>query len=174
MKTDLDVYGYCAIENAIPSDELKTLQDRLVEQAEVERKFHNHKNPANMDPVNQWVGMLLNKGEEFVQLLHHTMCMRLLSYLLGDEFIISCVDAQIQHPGATDMPLHTDQWWMSPPVSVEQIRKRPSEFARGQNGSLDSEVSQTAISNIAEANICLLYTSPSPRDGLLSRMPSSA
>ena len=26
----------------------------------------------------------------------------------------------------------------------------------------------------AEGNICLLYTSPSPRDGLLSRMPSSA
>src|SRR5665647_1641864 len=28
--------------------------------------------------------------------------------------------------------------------------------------------------NKAEYNICLLYTSPSPRDGLLSRMPSSA
>ena len=27
---------------------------------------------------------------------------------------------------------------------------------------------------IAFINICLLYTSPSPRDGLLSRMPSSA
>ena len=26
----------------------------------------------------------------------------------------------------------------------------------------------------AEGNACLLYTSPSPRDGLLSRMPSSA
>ena len=26
----------------------------------------------------------------------------------------------------------------------------------------------------ASGNICLLYTSPSPRDGLLSRMPSSA
>ena len=25
-----------------------------------------------------------------------------------------------------------------------------------------------------EVSICLLYTSPSPRDGLLSRMPSSA
>ena len=25
-----------------------------------------------------------------------------------------------------------------------------------------------------EQNVCLLYTSPSPRDGLLSRMPSSA
>ena len=26
----------------------------------------------------------------------------------------------------------------------------------------------------AASNLCLLYTSPSPRDGLLSRMPSSA
>ena len=29
-------------------------------------------------------------------------------------------------------------------------------------------------SDIGERGICLLYTSPSPRDGLLSRMPSSA
>ena len=28
--------------------------------------------------------------------------------------------------------------------------------------------------SIAQPDICLLYTSPSPRDGLLSRMPSSA
>ena len=27
---------------------------------------------------------------------------------------------------------------------------------------------------VPDANACLLYTSPSPRDGLLSRMPSSA
>ena len=28
--------------------------------------------------------------------------------------------------------------------------------------------------NLVLLGICLLYTSPSPRDGLLSRMPSSA
>ena len=28
--------------------------------------------------------------------------------------------------------------------------------------------------NVNAAQVCLLYTSPSPRDGLLSRMPSSA
>ena len=28
--------------------------------------------------------------------------------------------------------------------------------------------------SMIETNTCLLYTSPSPRDGLLSRMPSSA
>ena len=31
-----------------------------------------------------------------------------------------------------------------------------------------------AFGPIAETSVCLLYTSPSPRDGLLSRMPSSA
>ena len=32
----------------------------------------------------------------------------------------------------------------------------------------------TAARKAATAKACLLYTSPSPRDGLLSRMPSSA
>ena len=30
------------------------------------------------------------------------------------------------------------------------------------------------LRNIKQLGACLLYTSPSPRDGLLSRMPSSA
>ena len=43
--------------------------------------------------------------------------------------------------------------------------------------SLGVEHGQTvtvASENVAAVNTCLLYTSPSPRDGLLSRMPSSA
>ena len=37
-----------------------------------------------------------------------------------------------------------------------------------------SGVTGAIASNVAVPNGCLLYTSPSPRDGLLSRMPSSA
>ena len=37
--------------------------------------------------------------------------------------------------------------------------------------SLEQKVGQIIM---PEINSCLLYTSPSPRDGLLSRMPSSA
>ena len=37
---------------------------------------------------------------------------------------------------------------------------------------ISNEMSNEVV--IAKHNICLLYTSPSPRDGLLSRMPSSA
>ena len=33
---------------------------------------------------------------------------------------------------------------------------------------------QQKKNDIAQSSLCLLYTSPSPRDGLLSRMPSSA
>ena len=42
---------------------------------------------------------------------------------------------------------------------------------------MDGCTATTAELNILDgvtANTCLLYTSPSPRDGLLSRMPSSA
>ena len=31
-----------------------------------------------------------------------------------------------------------------------------------------------SLTDMLDGKICLLYTSPSPRDGLLSRMPSSA
>ena len=41
----------------------------------------------------------------------------------------------------------------------------------GLTKSLGKELAQN---NIAVNCVCLLYTSPSPRDGLLSRMPSSA
>ena len=37
-----------------------------------------------------------------------------------------------------------------------------------------SEVDQALDQMAAAITTCLLYTSPSPRDGLLSRMPSSA
>ena len=42
-------------------------------------------------------------------------------------------------------------------------------------GITGSEVAKDAASMVlTDDNFCLLYTSPSPRDGLLSRMPSSA
>ena len=37
-----------------------------------------------------------------------------------------------------------------------------------------TDVAEVGSSGQAAFTICLLYTSPSPRDGLLSRMPSSA
>ena len=52
-------------------------------------------------------------------------------------------------------------------------------FARVIQTNPDIEIivrgdQKTSYQSIAELLSCLLYTSPSPRDGLLSRMPSSA
>ena len=40
--------------------------------------------------------------------------------------------------------------------------------------AMDQLVQLMPETQAAQTEICLLYTSPSPRDGLLSRMPSSA
>ena len=45
--------------------------------------------------------------------------------------------------------------------------------AKEQQGLIEGRV-LTINDLIARANVCLLYTSPSPRDATLSRMPSSA
>ena len=47
------------------------------------------------------------------------------------------------------------------------------EELRSQQRSLDT-ATEVKVVGISQDNSCLLYTSPSPRDGLLSRMPSSA
>ena len=43
-----------------------------------------------------------------------------------------------------------------------------------QGTSLTGDLTEGGVITISQNPNCLLYTSPSPRDGLLSRMPSSA
>ena len=47
----------------------------------------------------------------------------------------------------------------------------PDLVARNEDGSLTADEAKT---NSTQLEACLLYTSPSPRDATLSRMPSSA
>ena len=53
-------------------------------------------------------------------------------------------------------PEEMQEWYFTPLSWVQQGQEEKVLALAAQNG------------------ICLLYTSPSPRDGLLSRMPSSA
>ena len=56
-------------------------------------------------------------------------------------------------------------------VSQKAVEKETDKSAP----TASSEVKQEKTANADEQyQACLLYTSPSPRDGLLSRMPSSA
>ena len=56
-----------------------------------------------------------------------------------------------------------------------QIQTLETQLKQAQNSYLKVMGAQEIVAiQIKEATPCLLYTSPSPRDGLLSRMPSSA
>ena len=68
-------------------------------------------------------------------------------------------------------------------VELEQILKKPNDlklnlkYAKQQEdlGNYKSVISTLErLTSLYPENICLLYTSPSPRDATLSRMPSSA
>ena len=59
------------------------------------------------------------------------------------------------------------------PANCPQLENWPTTYEVGQG--LQSELrSPVPVTQLAVGDPCLLYTSPSPRDGLLSRMPSSA
>ena len=56
---------------------------------------------------------------------------------------------------------------------IDALRGRPGRRL-SSDAVVRAEAADAASAAAASARTCLLYTSPSPRDGLLSRMPSSA
>ena len=59
-------------------------------------------------------------------------------------------------------------------ASSRQIYNRLVEFTIGTTELHAALAEKWDVSEDGKTYTCLLYTSPSPRDGLLSRMPSSA
>ena len=53
----------------------------------------------------------------------------------------------------------------------EEMAQDIETFMKGQNSEYYTDL---RLHDLEQPYFCLLYTSPSPRDGLLSRMPSSA
>ena len=58
--------------------------------------------------------------------------------------------------------------------TFENIKKGKYEVSRLNERYQNAALPNYEIINLNNTKLCLLYTSPSPRDGLLSRMPSSA
>ena len=71
--------------------------------------------------------------------------------------------------------LHQTQFQNQHAVAADRAKLAAQRGQAQQQGKQDQAAGVgSAIQGIGSALTCLLYTSPSPRDGLLSRMPSSA
>jgi ectoine hydroxylase-related dioxygenase (phytanoyl-CoA dioxygenase family) len=149
-KEDLDTHGYCLLRDALTKEEVAIASRRLQEQAKAEQQlgvsFHDS-GPSHdvLDPkgyfrhkafssehggVNQRVFMLINKGACFRDLVIHARIDKLVGHVLGKDFILSTLTANIARIGGVRMGLHTDQWWMPQPVRPGSDYIRPSMITR--------------------------------------------
>ena len=86
---------------------------------------------------------------------------KLAKYFKKKGMNLGLIAADVHRPAAYDQ--------------LAQIGEQIQVPVFGSSDSKDAEkVVKEGLEEFAEQDICLLYTSPSPRDGLLSRMPSSA
>ncbi|KAI1325138.1 hypothetical protein F5Y16DRAFT_411623 [Xylariaceae sp. FL0255] len=65
---------------------------------------------------NQRLWTLVNKGEEFLDLLNHPIIDEFIPWFLGEHAIITTSTANIARPGNVPMQLHTDQGAVQPPI----------------------------------------------------------
>ena len=77
----------------------------------------------------------------------------------------------------SNLPILSNEGGLS--AYLEQIKKFPmldaeEEYMLAKNWKTTGNIKSAEKLVTSHLRFCLLYTSPSPRDGLLSRMPSSA
>ncbi len=172
LKSELSRFGYCMIEDALPRELLARHKLRLDEQQACESQ-NLERNPANDQPLNRWIGMLLNKGDVFFEVVQTEIVDVLNTYMLGSDFQISCVDAHVQLPGSLAMPLHSDQWWVPPLVTPGGDHVRAGNMTREMGSSQIPTQSEAPISAPLVTNVMWMITDFTKENGATHLVPGS-
>ena len=170
-KSDLDQFGYCILSNLLTIQQVKKLQECVPRQAkaEEERGLHDQAQGAS---TSQYVYMLVNKGDIFLDLVQHPVILEMIEHVLGPEFLLSASDAIIAKPGGGLMPLHTDQWWMPPPAAEGAAQVRVGAIKRFNRGSTRTEPGKS-ISAAACANVMWMVSDFTEENGGTRLVPRS-
>lgn len=134
---DLAEKGYCVITDVLDAKKLTALRNRLDEQAAGERRLGLDFRDGGPDRPNQRLWMLLNKGRVFRDLMLEPIIASLMGRLLGPDFLLSSLTANVAHRGGQPMALHTDQnyvgFWTPEPL-VANIAWMLDDFS-DENGA---------------------------------------
>lgn len=104
------------MKNALSPEEVKKLSSALKQQAAGETKAGVANTDGGPKAPNQRIWTLINKGQEFVDLLEHPLIEEMVPEILGEQAIINSYTANIARPGNVPMQLHTDQVAIQPPI----------------------------------------------------------
>jgi len=114
-KRDLDQFGLCLIDGHLEGERLKRVRARLYETAADDVRLRPPSARGDYDATNQRVWGLLNRGQEFVDLVEDTRSIELVKHLLGWPFLLSSISANIAGPGHNGMVIHADQIFVPQP-----------------------------------------------------------
>lgn len=116
VKKDISEFGYGLVKNALTPEQVATLKKAVKEQAAGERAAGVAANDGGPNAPNQRLWTLINKGQEFVDLLDHPLIDDVVPELLGEHALLHSYSANIARPGNVPMQLHTDQVAIQPPI----------------------------------------------------------
>jgi len=174
LQADLDGFGYCLVSQALDDTTLTDVATRLHDQSRAEWQHNiDYENPAHVDPANQWVNMLLNKGRIFQHLVMAEKTNKLIEHLLGPNYLLSACDAQVKHPEADAMPLHSDQWWMPQPMVPGKNFCRPGSIERNRGTWTEVRTANSAINPPVVAVVMWMISEFTHDNGATRLVPSS-
>ncbi|KAF6808236.1 phytanoyl-dioxygenase [Colletotrichum sojae] len=107
VKRDIQELGYGLLKYALIHSQIQILKKTVQEQAAAD---------GGPNAPNQRIWTLVNKGEEFLDLLNHPLIDELVPWFLGEHALIHSYSANIARPGNVPMQLHTDQVAIQPPI----------------------------------------------------------
>jgi hypothetical protein len=116
VRRDIEKFGYGFVKDALEPRQLGILQEALRQQAEGEVAAGLSKHDGGPNAPNQRIWTLVNKGQEFLDLLDHPLIDEIVPEFLGDHALIHSFTANIARPGNDPMMLHTDQIAIQPPI----------------------------------------------------------
>ena len=158
-KADLERSGYCLLADALNPTRLRETRARLTAQAAAERErgvaymdgapdqrwgafadadgtVRQERFTTGAGGVSQRLFMLLNKGRIFHHIVLLEDALELVEHVLGEHYQLSCSTANIIGKGAAPMELHTDAWWMPPPVPKGQFGLPVGSISRAEAGEV--------------------------------------
>ena len=164
-------------------DEIKKTDEVLIERLN-----------SNVDLINQMSHYIIASGGKRLRPLLLLLSARATNYKGKDHYKMAVVielihTATLLHDDVVDesktrrgQEAANELWGNAPSVLVgDFLYSRAFEIMVEPNSMGIMRILSKTTNQIAEGEVlqllnisCLLYTSPSPRDGLLSRMPSSA